>query len=429
MVTTTLGLLTILLGVSLPVAAALFILALALGLIYSPLPLSLALGEMTWTASSNFLLVSVPLFILLGEILLRSGIADRLYTTMSQWLSWLPGGLMHANIGASMMFAATSGSSVATAATIGTVATPLIQRYGYGERLFLGSIAAGGTLGILIPPSINLIIYGWLTETSVPQLYLAGFVPGVVLGLIFMATIVVCCIIRPNWGGMPVEASWSERARGLAGLVGPFIIFLIVIGSIYAGLATPTESAALGVVAALGLAAVNGRLTVAMLTQAIDGTMRTTGMIMLITAGAWFLNFVLSAIGLVAALNAFITGLGLTPTGTLWAVIIFYLVLGTFMEAMPMMIVTIPVVTPVIVSAGYDPVWFGILIVLLCETAMISPPVGVNLFVVQGMRRRGSINDVMIGVTPFLVSLILMIALVVAFPEIVLWLPRILSGF
>ncbi len=429
MVTTTLGLLTVLLGLSLPVAAALFILGLALGLIYSPLPLSLALGEMVWTASSNFLLVSVPLFILLGEILLRSGIADRLYTTMSQWLSWLPGGLMHANIGASMMFAATSGSSVATAATIGTVATPLIDRYGYGERLFLGSIAAGGTLGILIPPSINLIIYGWLTETSVPQLYLAGFVPGVVLGLIFILTIIVCCMIRPSWGGMPIEASWGERARGLTGLIGPFIIFLIVIGSIYAGFATPTESAALGVVAALGLAAVNGRLTVAMLTQAIDGTMRTTGMIMLITAGAWFLNFVLSAIGLVGALNAFITGLGLTPTGTLWAVIVFYLVLGTFMEAMPMMIVTIPVVTPVIVSAGYDPVWFGIVIVLLCETAMISPPVGVNLFVVQGMRRRGSINDVMIGVTPFLVSLLLMIALVVAFPEIVLWLPRTLGGF
>ncbi len=176
------------------------------------------------------------------------------------------------------------------------------------------------------------------------------------------------------------------------------------------------------------LAAINRRLTVAMLIQAIDGTMRTTGMIMLIVAAAWFLNFVLSAIGLVGALNDFITGLGLSPTGTLVAVVIFYLVLGCFMEPLPMMIVTVPVITPVIVSAGFDPVWFGIMIVLLCETAMITPPVGVNLFVVQGVRRRGSINDVMLGVIPFIVSLVLMIGLIAFVPGIVMWLPRLVGG-
>ena len=398
MVPTSLALLLLLLGLSLPVAAALLILALALAQLFSVLPVHLAMGEIVWSASSNFLLVSVPLFILLGEILLRSGIADRLYASMSQWLSWLPGGLMHANIGACMVFAATSGSSVATAATIGTVATPVIEKYRYGERLFLGSLAAGGTLGILIPPSINLIIYGWLTETSVPQLYLAGFVPGIVLGLIFMATIVICCLIRPEWRGVPIRASWNERLRSLTGLLPPFALFLVVIGSIYAGFATPTESAALGVIAALGLAGLNRRLTLAMLTQAIDGTMRTTGMIMLIVAAAWFLNFVLSAIGLVGALNAFITGLGLSSSGMLGAIVIFYLVLGCFMEPLPMMIVTVPVVTPIIVRAGYDPVWFGIMIVLLCETAMVTPPVGVNLYVVQGVRGRGSIGDVILGV-------------------------------
>ena len=271
MVPTSLALLLLLLGLSLPVAAALLILALALAQLFSVLPVHLAMGEIVWSASSNFLLVSVPLFILLGEILLRSGIADRLYASMSQWLSWLPGGLMHANIGACMVFAATSGSSVATAATIGTVATPVIEKYRYGERLFLGSLAAGGTLGILIPPSINLIIYGWLTETSVPQLYLAGFVPGIVLGLIFMATIVICCLIRPEWRGVPIQASWNERLRSLTGLLPPLALFLVVIGSIYAGFATPTESAALGVIAALGLAALNRRLTLAMLTQALTG--------------------------------------------------------------------------------------------------------------------------------------------------------------
>ena len=429
MVPTSLALLLLLLGLSLPVAAALLILALALAQLFSVLPVHLAMGEIVWSASSNFLLVSVPLFILLGEILLRSGIADRLYASMSQWLSWLPGGLMHANIGACMVFAATSGSSVATAATIGTVATPVIEKYRYGERLFLGSLAAGGTLGILIPPSINLIIYGWLTETSVPQLYLAGFVPGIVLGLIFMATIVICCLIRPEWRGVPIRVGWNERLRSLTGLLPPLALFLVVIGSIYAGFATPTESAALGVIAALGLAALNRRLTLAMLTQAIDGTMRTTGMIMLIVAAAWFLNFVLSAIGLVGALNAFITGLGLSSSGMLGAIVIFYLVLGCFMEPLPMMIVTVPVVTPIIVRAGYDPVWFGIMIVLLCETAMVTPPVGVNLYVVQGVRGRGSIGDVILGVVPFIVSLILMILLIIAAPGIVLWLPRLFGTF
>ena len=420
-----LGLLLLYLALSLPVAAALMLLALSLGHLFARLPVHLAMGEIVWSASSNTLLVSVPLFILLGEILLRSGIADRLYNSMSQWLAWLPGGLMHANVGACMVFAATSGSSVATAATIGTVATPVITKYRYGERLFLGSLAAGGTLGILIPPSINLIIYGWLTETSVPQLYLAGFVPGILLGLIFMATIVLCCLLRPRWGGVRIESDWVSRYRSLGGLLPPFAIFLIVIGSIYAGFATPTESAALGVVAALGLAAINRRLSVGMLKQALDGTMRTTGMIMLIVMAAWFLNFVLSAIGLVNALNGFITGMGLSPAGMLAAIIVFYLVLGCFMEPLPMLIVTVPVVTPVIVRAGYDPVWFGIMIVLLCETAMITPPVGVNLYVVQGVRGRGSISDVILGVLPFIASLMLMILLIVFAPGIVLWLPRV----
>ena len=425
MVPTSLGLLLLLLGLSLPVAAALLVLALVLGQLYSVLPIHLALGEVVWSASSNFLLVSVPLFVLLGEILLRSGMADRLYASMSYWLAWLPGGLMHANIGACMMFAATSGSSVATAATIGTVATPVIGKYDYSERLFLGSLAAGGTLGILIPPSINLIIYGWLTETSVPDLYLAGFVPGIALGVIFMATIVICCLVKPEWRGKAIESSWTERIASLRDLVPPLMIFLVVIGNIYAGFATPTESAALGVVAAMVLAAVNKRLAIPMLLEAIDGTMRTTGMIMLIVAAAWFLNFVLSAIGLVNALNRFITGLGLSPSGMLAAIILFYLVLGCFMEPLPMMIVTVPVITPVVVQAGFDPVWFGILIVLLCEAAMITPPVGVNLYVVQGVRGRGSISDVIIGVIPFIASLITMILLIVLYPDMALWLPRL----
>ena len=214
MIGTALGLLLALLGLALPVAAALALLGGLLGALFTPIPLHLALGEIAWSASTNALLVSVPLFVLLGEILLRSGIADRLYGSMAAWLSWLPGGLMHANIGACMAFAATSGSSVATAATIGTVAMPQIRRFNYPEPLFLGSLAAGGTLGILIPPSINMIIYGWLTQTSVPQLYLAGFVPGIVLGLIFMATLVTYYLI---YEGLHTLHHLPGTRRGVTG--------------------------------------------------------------------------------------------------------------------------------------------------------------------------------------------------------------------
>lgn len=428
MIPTAIGLIFFLLAVGLPVGATLLILGLILAQLFTPLPLHLAIGELSWISSSNSLLVSVPLFVLLGEILLRSGIADRLYESMSQWLSWLPGGLMHANIGASMAFAATSGSSVATAATISVVGAPLVDRYRYNERLFFGSIAAGGTLGILIPPSINLIIYGWLTETSVPRLYLAGFVPGIILGGLFSAAILSICMTRPALDGTRPAVSWNDRLAGLTGLIPPLIIFLIVIGSIYAGIATPTESASLGVAIALGLAAAHRRLTTKMMLAVLDGTMRSVGMIMLIVIAAWFLNFVLSALGFVSLLNSTISGLGLSPTELLIAVIIFYLILGCFMDPLAMMIVTMPVIGPMIVRAGFDPVWFGILMVLLSETALVTPPIGMNLFVVQGVRRRGTIGDVMIGTLPFIVCLLVMILLIIVFPQVALWLPNLLGG-
>jgi len=427
MIPVAIGLLFLLLALGLPVAAALALLALGLDQIFSPIDLYLAIGELSWVSSSNALLVSVPLFILLGEILLRSGIADHLYGAMSRWLSWLPGGLMHANIGASMAFAATSGSSVATAATISVVGGPMVDKYKYNKRLFFGSVAAGGTLGILIPPSINLIIFGWLTETSVPQLYLAGFLPGLLLSVVFSAAILGICLLRPEMGGVKIKSSWTDRFQSLPRLLPALAIFVVVIGSIYAGIATPTESASLGVVAAMILAAFHGRLSVDMMLAAIDGTMRSTGMIMLIVASAWFLNFVLSALGLVSALNSAIGALDLSPTGLILVLIAIYLILGMFMDPLAMMIVTVPITAPLVTTAGFDPVWFGILIVLLCEAALITPPIGMNLFVVQGVRRRGTIDDIMIGVVPFVLCLIAMIGLLVLFPDIALWLPEVLS--
>lgn len=427
MIATALILLLVLIGISIPVGAALGVLGLILDPLYSMLPLTRAIGELAWSTNNEFLLVAIPLFILLGEVLLRSGFAEKMYGAMSLWLSWLPGGLMHANIGASTLFSATSGSSVATAATVGTVSIPQIRKYGYNEPLFLGSLAAGGTLGILIPPSINLVIYGVLTNSSVPKLYLAGIIPGFAMAALFMLTVIIACLIRPAWGGRKIHASWGERVASLVHLAPPLGIFLLVVGSIYAGLATPTEAAALGVLGALILAACFGRLTLTMLREAVEGTMRSTAMIMLIVLAASFLNFVMSATGLTDALTQSISGLGLSPAWMLLIVVVFYLVLGCFMETLSMMITTIPIVAPIMIGLGYDPIWLGILIIILVEAALITPPVGLNLFVVQSLRKSGSMSAVINGSLPFVLAMFLMVLLLALFPGLALWLPQAFS--
>ena len=420
-----LAFLLVFMALAIPVAASLGLLGLALEAMYSMLPLKRAAGELSWSTSNEFLLVSVPLFILLGEILLRSGFAERMYGALVKWVSWLPGGLMHSNIVACGIFAATSGSSVATAATVGTVALPQARKFGYNERLFLGTLAAGGTLGILIPPSINMIIYAVLTNTSVPKLYLAGIIPGIVLILLFMMVVIVACMVRPAWGGQSIHSNWPERIAGLRHLLPPLGIFLVVVGSIYAGVATPTEAASLGVIASLGLAWWAGKLSWKMLQEALEGTMKSTAMVMLIVIGASFLNFVISSIGLTTQLTNLIEGLGLSPYMMLFAVVVFYVILGCFMETLSMMITTIPIIAPVMFKLGFDPVWFGIVIIILVETALITPPVGLNLFVVQNLRNRGSLNDVIVGSLPFVLALFAILLMLAFFPGLALWLPSL----
>jgi C4-dicarboxylate transporter, DctM subunit len=427
MILTALIALLVLMALAIPIAASLGVLGLLLDWKFSMLPLSRAVGEMAWTTSNEFLLVSVPLFILLGELLLRAGFAERMYGALVHWVSWLPGGLMHSNIAACGIFAATSGSSVATAATVGTVALPQAKRFGYNERLFLGTLAAGGTLGILIPPSINMIIYAVLTNSSVPKLYLAGIIPGIVLMILFSIVVILACAWRPSLGGQRIISTWGDRISGLKHLIPPLGIFFVVVGSIYAGIATPTEAASLGVVAAMLLAAVVGKLSFPMLKQALEGTMKSTAMVMLIVIGASFLNFVMSSIGLTTQLTNFIEGLGWSPLAMLFAVIVFYVILGCFMETLSMMITTIPIIAPVMFKLGFDPIWFGIMIIILVETALVTPPVGLNLFVVQNLRSKGSINDVIIGTSPFVLALFAMLGVLTVFPQLALWLPRIVN--
>lgn len=331
---------------------------------------------------------------------------------------------MHANIGASTLFSATSGSSVATAATVGTVAIPQIKKYGYNEPLFLGSLAAGGcwasSSAVHQPGDLRRA-----DNSSVPKLYLAGIIPGFAMAALFMMTVVVACVAKPSWGGHRIQASWAERIASLVHLGPPMGIFFLVVGSIYAGLATPTEAAALGVLGALILAAWFRRLTWTMLREAIEGTMRSTAMIMLIVLAASFLNFVMSATGLTDALVQSITGLGLSPGWMLLIVVIFYLVLGCFMETLSMMITTIPIVAPIMIALGYDPIWLGILIIVLVEAALITPPVGLNLFVVQSLRKSGSMTAVINGALPFVLAMFVMLALLAFFPDLALWLPRV----
>ena len=273
------GILTLLLA-GIPVAVTLFLLAFGIDQFYSFFPLTKALGQNLWSAADSFLLIAIPLFVLMGEIIVRAGIAEKAYRAMDHWLSWLPGGLLHANITTSALFSATSGSSVATAATVSTVTLPQGKKLGYDAKLFCGSIAAGGTLGILIPPSINLIVYGFLTETSIPKLFMAGLVPGLGLAALFMLASLLLCVWKPSLGGPRQSASWSTRIKSLSFLLPLLVLFIVIVGSIYLGWATPTEAAAIGVLASLGLAAINRSLDLAMISRALDGTVKTTSMIL-----------------------------------------------------------------------------------------------------------------------------------------------------
>lgn len=418
-----------LMALGLHIAFVMFAISMTGAVLYLGTPAVMNFGNQFWGATNNFVLVAIPLFILLGEILVRGGFTDRMYRALSDWLSPLPGGLLHTNIGASAMFAAVSGSSVATAATIGTVAIPAFRDRGYDERLVLGTVAAGATLGILIPPSINMIIYGAMTNTSVGRLYSAGVLPGLILTSLFMLVVIVLCKWRPSLAGaVAARAPLRERLHRLVDLLPPLSIFVAVMGTIYLGWATPTESAAIGVVVALGLAAGYRKLTWTMLHECFVSTVAVTAMIMLIAASAFFLNFVLGLMGVPQALASYVKSLDASPGMLILILTVFYLVLGCFLDALAMVIGTIPIVFPLVIAVGIDPVWFGIFLVLMAELALITPPVGMNLYVVQGIRGEGVITDVIVGTLPFLFMMLLLVWVLWILPDLALLLPRLSFG-
>jgi len=419
-----------LLLLGMPIAVIMTLLGVVGGVLLYGWPLLQSMGPVLWGVQNENILTAIPLFVLLGEILLRSGIADRMYGALALWLGGLPGGLLHTNIGCCALFAATSGSSVATAATVGTVALPALGRHGYSPSRSLGSLAAGGTLGILIPPSVNLLVYGSLANVSIGQLFIAGILPGLLLTASFMAFIALQSLVSRDVAVRhDAPPPRAEKVRALRHLLPPAAIFLIVMGSIYLGIATPTESAALAVLAALGFAWKAGRLTFGFLDHCFRQTAKTTGMILLIIAAAFTLNVTLALGGVAQTMTQWVAAFGLPPTGLLAALILFYLILGMFMDVLSMQVLTIPIALPVVMAAGVDPIWFGVFVVLMCELGMITPPVGMNLYVVQAVRPGGGpFRDVIVGAIPYAAIMILFTGLLIAWPDLVLWLPRSMIG-
>jgi tripartite ATP-independent transporter DctM subunit len=411
-------------GAGIYVGAALGVLGLIAGFAFSDRPFWAFLGQTVWSPSSSFVLVAVPLFLLMGEILLRAGLSERLYKALNIWLDRLPGGLLHTNIAACGVFSAISGSSVATAATMGSVALPFFKGTRYDPKMVLGSLAAGGALGNLIPPGITFIIYGLITETSVGALYLAAVGPSLLVVALFILVILARARTAAPIDRTAPRAPLRVKLRSLVDLLPTATLILVVLGTIYGGLATATESAALGVVGAMVSAAIEGRLTFRILNASAEATARNTALIGLILFGAYVLNYVFVSLGVPQALAKLVSGMPLPPWGIMLLIIGFYLALGTFMEGFSMVVTTIPVVFPVVVALGYDPIWFGVVVTMMVEIALISPPDGTVLYVLQGMRKDGGpITDVFTGVMPFLSVYVLAVVILMAFPQIALWIP------
>jgi tripartite ATP-independent transporter DctM subunit len=414
------GLFLVFFGSGVYIAVVLGALALLSGFMFSDRPFWLFLGQVIWAPSSSFVLVAVPLFLLMGEILLRSGLSEQLYRALNVWMRRWPGGLLHTNIASCAVFSAISGSSVATAATMGSVALPYFEKKPYDPRMVLGSLAAGGALGNLIPPGITFIVYGLMTETSVGKLYIAAIVPSVLVCLLFFAVIFMHGLRLPN-KEKPPAATTREKWESLVDLMPTTLLILIVLGTIYGGIATPTEAAALGVVASIVFALVARKLSFRLLHESAEATARNTSMLGLILFGAYTLNFIMTQLRVPQTLAEMVSALPLPAWAIMLVIIGFYLALGTFMEGFSMIITTIPVVFPVVKSLGYDPIWFGVIVTMLIEIAMISPPDGTVMYVLQGMRRTpGPITDVFSGVLPFVGVYMLAVLILLLFPGLAL---------
>jgi tripartite ATP-independent transporter DctM subunit len=376
-----------------------------------------------WTASSSWALTALPLFIWMGEILFRTRLSEDMFRGLSPWMANLPGRLLHTNIVGCTVFAAVSGSSAATVLTVGKMSIPELRRRGYPERLVVGSLAGAGTLGLMIPPSLTLIVYGVTINESISKLFIAGVFPGLVLAGLFMGYVVIWSLLRPEL--VPPEPTMSLRGKLAHSrfLIPVVCLIVAVLGSIYLGFATATEAAAFGVIGALILALAQGSLTWDSFVTSLMGATRTSCMIALILAGAAFLALAMGFTGLPRALAEWIAALELSPIMLIAALTVFYIILGCFLDGISAVVLTMAVIEPMIRQAGIDVIWFGIFIVVVVEMAQITPPVGFNLFVLQGMTGH-EINYIALTALPFFFLMCAMVVILVAFPELATWLPE-----
>lgn len=410
--------LLIVLGV--PIAFGLAIAGVVAFYLYKGNPSLVPLVSFTFV--NSFILTAVPLFILMGEILVHCGLSEKLYRGTSRWLAWAPGGLLHANIGSCALFAAISGSSPATAATVGTVAVPALAKRGYDTRLTLGSLAAGGTLGILIPPSINLIVYGAMTGASVARLFAGGILPGIMLSGMFMIYIAIRVV--KNRALAPTEAFSVRNLPGSFLDLWPiFVIMGIVLGGIFTGVFTPTEAAAVGATSAFVIALALRQLTWRILLDCLESTVTITAMVLIIVVGAAIIASFLALIGFPRTLAAFIVGSAFPAWLIIALIFLLYIFLGCFMDGLSAMLMTLPAILPIVRMLGYEVIWFGVVLVLLTEMGLLTPPVGVNVFILKAISGK-SLGDVFIGSAPFFFIMLVALAIITAFPFIITWLPH-----
>ena len=393
-------------------------------MLFTSRPVGDAMATTIWGTSSSWTLTALPLFVWMGEILFRTKLSENLFKGLSPWMQKLPGGLIHVNIVGCALFAAISGSSAATVATVGKMSIPELRKRNYPEKILLGSLAGSGTLGLLIPPSIILIIYGVAVQESIAKLFIAGIIPGIMIAIIFMSYVIIWSLI--NKKEMPKileEYSFLEKVKRSTQLLPVILLILGVIGSIYTGVATATEAASLGVVGALILSYFQKSLTLETFKSSLLGATKTSCMIAFILAGSTFLSLAMGFTGLPRNLAIWIQNMDLSPYVLIFVLMIFYIILGMFLDGISAVVLTMAIIEPMIRQAGFDMIWFGIFLVIVVEMAQITPPVGFNLFVLQGMANK-DMGYIAKSAFPLFMLMVLAVILVVIFPEIALWMPE-----
>ena len=393
-------------------------------MLFTSRPVGDAMATTIWGTSSSWTLTALPLFVWMGEILFRTRLSENLFKGLSPWMQKLPGGLIHVNVVGCALFAAISGSSAATVATVGKMSIPELRKRKYPEKILLGSLAGSGTLGLLIPPSIILIIYGVAVQESIAKLFIAGIIPGIMIALIFMSYVIIWSLLNKKDMPKIIENySFFEKIKRSKQLLPVILLIFAVIGSIYTGIATATEAASLGVVGALILSYFQKSLTLDTFKSSLLGATKTSCMIAFILAGSTFLSLAMGFTGLPRNLAVWIQGMDLSPYVLIFVLMIFYIILGMFLDGISAVVLTMAIIEPMIRQAGFDMIWFGIFLVIVVEMAQITPPVGFNLFVLQGMANK-DMGYIAKSAFPLFLLMVLAVILVVVFPEIALWMPE-----